>query len=179
MRIHALPIELTSARLTLRRLSAEHADTVFSVAAPNRDWLRPWLPWADAPKFETTRAYLASAEKNFAAGTQAHYGIWDGADYVGNVGVQDVCERRGEVGYWLAESAAGAGRMTEAVERLQAALFAVGLHRVEILCAVGNAPSNAVPERLGYTLEGCLRDRIELYGAFHDANLWSRLATDP
>lgn len=179
MLINALPPELPGPRLTLRRLQSSDAETVFAVAEPDRDWLQPWLPWADEPKLETTRAYLESSERNFEAGTQAHYGIWEAGEYLGNVGVQGVVEHRGEIGYWLAKRATGAGRMTEAVAALQSALFEVGLRRIEILCAVGNLPSNAVPKRLGYTLDGVLRDRIELYGAFHDANLWSRLSTDP
>ncbi len=40
----------------------------------------------------------------------------------------------------------------------QWAFFEKDFNRIQIRCAVGNQPSNAIPQRLGFTLEGTERD---------------------
>jgi ribosomal-protein-serine acetyltransferase len=70
--------------------------------------------------------------------------------------------------------------MTRAVRAVVEHAFKdLGLHRVEIRCAVGNARSRAIPERLGFRQEGVLRDAEHVLGRRLDVVLYSRLATDP
>ena len=64
-----------------------------------------------------------------------------------------------EIGYWLRATAEGHGYMTEAVRLLTSFAFEV-LHaqRVMIRCDDRNTRSKAIPERLGYVFEGCMRN---------------------
>jgi ribosomal-protein-serine acetyltransferase len=52
------------------------------------------------------------------------------------------------------------------------------LNRVQIRCAVGNTKSQAIPERLGFTNEGTLRQAGRLYGRFVDIVIYSTLADE-
>jgi ribosomal-protein-serine acetyltransferase len=54
----------------------------------------------------------------------------------------------------------------------------LGLNCVELACAVGNARSCAIPERLGFTREGVLRQREWLYDHFVDHVSYSMLAAE-
>jgi RimJ/RimL family protein N-acetyltransferase len=66
--------------------------------------------------------------------------------------------RRFEIGYWLRESAVGHGYVTEAVQVLTRFAFEhLSANRVEIRMDTRNTRSRAVPERLGFVYEGCLR----------------------
>jgi ribosomal-protein-serine acetyltransferase len=49
------------------------------------------------------------------------------------------------------------------------------LNRVEIHCAAGNTKSAAIPRRLGFTLEGTIREGQFLNGRYHDTLLFSML----
>jgi ribosomal-protein-serine acetyltransferase len=89
----------------------------------------------------------------------------------------DWANRKTSLGYWLAEPHQGRGIVTRGCAALLPYLFdELGLNCVEIGCAVGNARSAAIPERLGFTREGVLRQREWLYDHFVDHVVYSLLA---
>ena len=67
--------------------------------------------------------------------------------------------------------------MTRAVHHLcLLAFFEKGFNRIQIRCAVGNAASNAIPQRLGFTQEGTERDgELLITGEYTDINVYSIL----
>lgn len=69
---------------------------------------------------------------------------------------------RGEVGYWLAPEARGAGHATRAVRLLCRWGFeALRLERIDLLAATANQASQGVAERSGFTREALLRSYME------------------
>ena len=51
-----------------------------------------------------------------------------------------------------------------------------GMNSIRIRCAAGNAPSNAIPRRLGFTLEGVEREgELMADGQYVDLNVYSIL----
>ena len=88
-------------------------------------------------------------------------------------------DRRGEIGYYLAEWGRGRGVMTRAVRLLSRwALEDLGLARLEVIADIDNAPSQAVAERCGFTREGVLRSYEERNGRRVDVVLFSLLPQD-
>lgn len=71
-----------------------------------------------------------------------------------------------EIGYWIDTRYSGRGYMTEAVQGISDFAFEeLGANRLEIRCDVDNSKSRAIPERLGFQLEGILkRDRVAIDG---------------
>lgn len=66
-----------------------------------------------------------------------------------------------EMGYWVRTGMGGQGFVTEAARGLTDYAFTHLLaERLEIRCDTRNARSAAVARRLGYTLEGTLRNEI-------------------
>ena len=83
------------------------------------------------------------------------------------------------MGYWLDKEAQGTGLMTRSCSALLEHAFAeLDLNRVEIRCAVDNARSRAIPERLGFRLEGQLRQAEWLYDRFVDHAVYGLLARE-
>lgn len=67
--------------------------------------------------------------------------------------------------------------MTKCVRHLcRIAVEERGMNRIQIRCAEGNAPSNAIPQRLGFHLEGTERDGELMYTKkFVNLNVYSIL----
>lgn len=145
------------------RLHAErHAEELFRFTDENREHLRRWLTWVDAStSVDDTRRYIRDMLHRLAEGKEYGFGIVRRGELVGSIGLRVIPEiAEAEIGYCLSEAAQGHGIVTRASEALLRFAFEdLGMHRVMIKCAKDNARSRAVPERLGFTLEGTFRER--------------------
>ena len=80
-----------------------------------------------------------------------------------------------EVGYWLFAEARGRGLATRAVRAVAREAFASGLSRLEANVRIGNAASERVLERAGFTREGVKRRLLRHGDGRADATLFSLL----
>jgi RimJ/RimL family protein N-acetyltransferase len=127
----------------------------------------PEIPrWTRVPSPYTEREgrlHLMQRYDAIHAGTLAPFAIVGSDPAVGLLGSislmrVDWQHSRAEVGYWLALPARGRGHATRAVQLISDWAFAsLGLERIELLAATGNAPSQRVAERAGFTREAVLR----------------------
>jgi ribosomal-protein-serine acetyltransferase len=166
----------------LELLEEQHAAELFALVDANRAHLRVWLPWLDQnTAVEHTRSFIRTSLERFAARNGFACGLRHRGALAGQVGLHfvDWPNRKAGVGYWLAASHQGKGLMTRACAALLDHVFPeLGLNCVELACAVGNARSCAIPERLGFTREGVLRQREWLYDHFVDHVTYSMLAAE-
>ncbi len=163
----------------LRLLEERHVPVLFAVVERERAYLREWMAWVDGTKSEEDiLAFIRRALEQFASNQGFSAGIWaDGAIAgVATLHKIDWLNRTGEIGYWLVREFQGRGIMTDAVRALTShALVELDLNRVEIRCAAGNAKSAAIPKRLGFTLDGVLRQASLLDGKYEDLEVYSML----
>ena len=84
-----------------------------------------------------------------------------------------------EIGYWCCTSFTGRGFVTEAVRAVtRFAIDHLGAERLEIRCDALNLPSNRVAERVGFELEGTLRNGdLRLDGSLEDTRVYSMIPT--
>lgn len=156
----------------MRTMDRSSAQEVFDIIDLNRAYLRRWLPWADGTESsDIIKNVFGSWEKQREAGTDLVLGIFKNGKYIGNIGLHDMKKQNnsGMIGYWLAEKEQGSGIMTDSVRTLAHYGFSkLGLNRIYIHCASKNLKSRAIPERLGFVLEGRLQDGECLYGKYFD-----------
>ena len=167
----------------LRALRKEDAAELFALTDANRKHLRTWLPWVDVVLAEAdAAAFIETAIAQREAGRGPTFAVLRDGAIAGIVGFMrpiDRVNRVGEISYWLAADAQGRGTMTECCRFLvRYAFLTLDLNRVEIGAATGNRRSRAIPERLGFKLDGVLREREQLYGAFVDQALYSQLRSE-
>jgi ribosomal-protein-serine acetyltransferase len=170
-----------SERCELRPLVEADAEELHSLIEANRERLARWLPWAATQTFEDTVGFIRRAEAQAARndGLQAAV-VVDGeiAGVIGFTGV-DWENRSTGLGYWLGTAHEGKRVMGAAVEAMvDHALRAWELNRVEIHVAAENLRSHAIPERLGFRLDGVLRKAERLEGRYVDRAVYSMLAAD-
>jgi ribosomal-protein-serine acetyltransferase len=146
-----------------------------------RDELGKWLRWAQEPSLENTRGHLArglAAERDGHGVRRAI--VIDGA-IVGDVGLDvDRDNNAGGIGYWLDRDHRGRGLVGVAVRALVRHGFtALALRRIEIRTDVQNRASRAVAERLGFELEGVLRQSYRVSEQhYSDDAVYAMLASD-
>jgi ribosomal-protein-serine acetyltransferase len=146
----------------LRLHEERHAEDLFKLTDNNRDHLRHWMPWVDGTTSpDDTRKFLREVLQKLAGGREYGFAILDRGRLVGAIGLRVADDaQETEVGYWLSAQAQGRGVITRATQALVRFSFEeLRMDRVVILCASDNVRSRAVPERLGFTLEGTLRRR--------------------
>lgn len=161
----------------VRLLRAEDASRLYDLTVANREHLSPWMSWADRViDASDTYSFLRAAEKEAHEHTSFKAGIWRDRALVGAIDLHDIdwSNAHARIGYWLDRSHTHRGIMTRAVRLMTEYAFeALGLHRIEIHVATGNAASRRVPERLGFALEGVLREVQLLRGTYHDHALYA------
>jgi ribosomal-protein-serine acetyltransferase len=147
------------AELTL--LEPWHADELFEIIDHNRSYLRRWLPWVDGTRtVDDTRAFCKQALHQFAEDGTIVAGILFGGRIAGTIGLHFTTPGCREIGYWLGENYQGRGLVTDSCKALIRHAFThLGVNRIEIRVEPGNTRSRAVPERLGFTYEGTLRQK--------------------
>ena len=165
----------------LRQYTEEDAAELTAVVAENRDHLARWLPWAATYGHQDSLDFIAKTRAQIERDEGFEGAIVVGGEIVGGAGLHaiDHLDNSTSIGYWLAADAQGTGLMTATVRTLLDHAFgARELHRVVIEAVVGNARSRAIPERLGFTEEGVLREAKLVRGRYEDAALYAMLASD-
>ena len=165
--------------LTVHTLREKDAEELFLAVDENRAHLREWLPWLDAnTKVEHTRRFIHAALQQEERGNGFVCAIRFEGRIVGVIGYNWIRRenRSAEIGYWLGRDAMGRGIMTRCCRALVEHAFGVlDLNRVTIPVAAENVRSRAIPERLGFRMEGVLRESEWLYDHFVDHVLYSAL----
>ena len=166
----------------LRLVEERHANEIYSVVHAHRRSLREWLPWVDATQDpDATRDWIRMALEQFERGDGFQAGVWVAGEFSGAVGFQPIqwLNRRAEIGYWLAPNVEGRGIMTAAARAMVDHAFGeLSLNRVQIQCAAGNAKSQAIPRRLGFTEEGLTQQGQLLHGVYHDLVVFRMLRSE-
>ena len=172
-------VTLEGERVRLRPWRDEDAPRVVEACREHRT--RHWLAGLPLPyTAENAAAYLASCRAHARAGTGLFLAMADPGDdrCVGSIavmGLRGEDPTSGEFGYWTHPDARGHGLMTEAVARLVRHAFApldaggLGLRRLTLRAAAGNAASQHVAETTGFVRTGLQRQAEHLGdGSFDD-----------
>lgn len=166
----------------LRLLQPAHAEALFSVTDKSREYLREWLPWIDFTKqVSDSEEFIKSTMKQFGNNDGFQAGIWYQGELAGVIGLHAInwTNRSTSIGYWLGEEFQGNGLMTAACQAVIDYCFnELQLERIEIRAAAENTKSRAIPERLGFEKEGCIRHAENLYGRYVDHYIYGLLSTD-
>lgn len=177
------PEQIETERLFLRKHSEELAPLMFQYVDQDRERLRQFLPWVDFTKtVEDEVDFIKMTHEKWTTSEQFDYGLFRKSDniYLGNVGIHSISwdHQHGQFGYWILGQFEGQGYMSESVTALQKAAFNLNFNRVEIRCSSLNMKSASVPKRLGYHLDGTLRENAIELGKFRDTMVFSKLKSE-
>jgi len=154
--------------ITMRMLEARDALMLHVAIAENREFLKNWFAWPDQHKGEKEALeWIQGVLQRYAKNDGFEAGVFVDGQFAGVCGMHspDRINNHASMGYWLTEKFTGRGVMTRCVAHFLDHYFETeGLQKLEIHCADANAPSRAIPERLGFTHEGTLRRSVTVQG---------------
>ncbi len=149
--------QLWCGRAHLRRWRRSDVEALVSASRASGRHLQPWMPWAQhEPDEQSTLSYLDGAEQQWDAGDAFQYAIVGApasSAVLGSCGLMRRIDDGGlEIGYWVHAHHTGQGLATAAAAALTSAGFSLpDVTHLEIHVDQANAPSRAVPAKLGYT----------------------------
>lgn len=160
-------------------LEPRHAEELFALIDGSRDSIGKWLTFPTVTnEIQDTRDFIKRSLNRLAANNGYWAGIWYKGQLAGSIGFLywDWGNKKTEIGYWLGKEFEGLGLATKACTCLITHAFSdLQLHKVEIRMATKNTKSKAIPERLGFTIEGVIRDEEFLNGEYHDKIIYGLL----
>ena len=172
---------LTTARLLLRPLRAADAPALADyrsdpAVARYQTWITPYTVTDALSLIQDLQVGDPSEPGWFQYGIE----LRDNDSLVGDFGVNLADNRQqAEIGFTLAAGQQGRGLGTEAVGAMLDHLFDDrGLHKVSAECDARNLASAALLERVGFRLEGHLRQHTFSKGEWTDDLLFGLLASD-
>lgn len=162
--------------LYLRELCKEDAQDIFNAIDSNRLYFEKWLPFVPFTKsINDSLEYILSVINS----KELVYTIREGETFLGIIGFKEtnLDTKTTELGYWLKEKYQGRGIITKGAKILcENAFKKRGIKRIIIKVEVGNNKSKAIPERLGFILQGidkdtfCYNKVVESYVFYKDNN---------
>lgn len=174
--------ELSNDVVTIRRYRADDVPLLFEAARESTKEMFAWMSWCH-PQYtiEESESFVLSREAAWTQRTEFDFAVFDRKNnlFLGGVGLNQFSRdcNFANLGYWVRSSQNGRGIATAATLLTAEFGFAdLGLTRIEIVAAAGNAASQRVAEKAGAIREGVLRNRILLHNRPRDAVMFSLIA---
>ena len=147
-------------RIALSLVQPSFAKAYLAIVNKQREDLAQYLPWAakacDEAFFLT---FINNSLHDYADGKSLTCAIIYEGQIAGNISFNKIDYKLSKVsiGYWLSQEYRGQGIITKCVNNLvEIAFDELKLNKIEIRVATTNIASRAVPEHLGFKLEGII-----------------------
>ena len=126
---------------------------------------------------EEEAAYL---QKLIDSPTDEVYSIFDGDEYLGQVGLNQIYRpaQVARLGILLPQHAWGRGVAREAVSKLLDLAFEGGLHKLWLQVRTDNAKGLHLWTSMGFRLEGIMREEYRVNGRYYDMARLALLETE-
>ena len=126
-----------------------------------RAHLSHWLDWVShTTRQEHSLQFIQHSLHQADMQEALALGIFDNGEIIGGIGMHawDHGVKRAQLGYWIKKDSEGKGIVTDSIRYFMQFLFEkAGLNKVEIHFSPANKRSAKVAERLGFKIEGVLR----------------------
>ncbi|QIZ07888.1 GNAT family N-acetyltransferase [Priestia megaterium] len=158
------PNQFYTERLFIRMPLPGDGKAVYHAMQASLNELKDWMPWAHREQTEEdVEVNMREAHAKFLTREDLRLHIFnrETGEFIGSSGLHRINWNipKVEIGYWIDTRFSGQGYITEAAEALTKFAFnELKAKRVEIRCDSKNIKSRAIPERLGFTLEGIFRN---------------------
>lgn len=170
---------ITFEDIVLREFCDSDAAEFAKAARESADTVGPWMPWCTS-SFTTHDAldWFDICRANLDTHSGYEFGIFaqGSGEFLGGAGLNSINFQHYfcNLGYWVRQSAQRRHVALRAVRALLPYAFdTLGMQRVEIVTAIGNAASEGVARKAGAQFECIARNRLYLHGNAVSASIFS------
>ncbi len=162
--------------LQLAPFSVNQAQSLYDLTHDSRAYLRQWLPWLDSIKaLKDSHDFIVETLKRDSEGKSLNYFILFNDELIGTIGIRDIKDQAGILGYWIAQSFAGKGLATKACERIiTIAKETLDLNLITLRCAPDNVASKRIAEKCGFEYIKTMKNAENLYGKLNDLLVYQK-----
>lgn len=180
------PHQFETERLLLRMPMPGDGKAIYEAISASIKELKPWMGFAqNGQTEEETEINTRESHVRFLKREKLRMLVYlkETNQFVGSSGLHNIDwdVRKFEIGYWGDTRFSGNGYMTEAVAGLTEFTFnELQANRVQIQCDTRNSKSRAIPERLGFKLEGIIRNEdLSVDGkVLRDTCMYAKIKTE-
>ncbi len=155
-------------KLSLQLLTQNDAEELFNLIDQNRSYLQQWMVWPPATKSaDDTKKFIKTCLVGLAENTEMACGIKYDGQLIGVItyNVMDDQLKKVIIGYWISAEYQGRGIVTKSCRCLiDYAFTTLAMQKIEIRTASENLASQNICKRLGFKLEGSIRNSENLHG---------------
>jgi ribosomal-protein-serine acetyltransferase len=117
--------------------------------------------------------------EGYVKGSSLNLAIFYNSQLAGNIVLESIDQYKhmdAEISYWIGKQFEGKGIVTRSTQEiLKYAFEDLGLNRIKLQIAKGNTRSKKIADKLGFTLEGTMRQAYRTNDEFQDICIYSIL----
>jgi len=150
--------------ILLRTYTLEDASALFNAINASRSHLNPWLHWVgNTTRPEHSHQFIEQSLHQLNMQEALALGIFYDGVIIGGIGMHDWHQstKRAQAGYWISKEYERKGIVTKCMDCFISFLFEkIGLNKIELHFVPANKRSAKVAERLGFKIEGIIRQSV-------------------
>jgi ribosomal-protein-serine acetyltransferase len=147
--------------ILLRTYEPADAAELFNAVNNSRKHLHTWLDWVDkTTRQEHSEQFIQQSLHQLDTQEALALGIFYDGKIIGGIGMHEWQQhtKRVQIGYWIIKEFEGKNIIYNCLTKFVAFLFEkIGLNKIEIHFAASNKRSAKVASRLGFKIEGVIR----------------------
>lgn len=147
--------------ILLRTYEVGDAQELFTAIDNSRKHLHTWLDWVDkTTRPEHSLQFIGHSMEQLDMQEALALGIFYDGKIIGGVGMHqwDQATKRAQIGYWISKDFEGKGIIYRSLVKFVDFLFnKIALNKIEVNFFPANVRSAKVAERLGFKIEGVIR----------------------
>ena len=175
-------LTLNGSRILLRSVELRNTNELFGIIEESREHLQKWLPWVEYVRSVNDERHIVEQwiyEMQMRSAIHLCIIVEDKIAGLVSTHQIDWMNQRTSIGYWVRREMTGKSLATTATAVLMNYLFEkLRLHRIFIQAATDNDASNKVIKKLGFKLEGVLRENEKVSGRYLDHNIYGMTEND-
>ncbi|RLQ93117.1 GNAT family N-acetyltransferase [Falsibacillus albus] len=160
------PHEFSTERLIIRMPLPGDGRAIHEAIESSQPELKAWMQFAQSTQsVEDVEANIRESHLKFLKREDLRLLVFlkETGQFVASTGLHriDWSIPKFEIGYWIDSRHSGKGYMLESVQGITKFAFdELNARRLEIRCDPNNVRSRNIPEKLGFTLEGILKNNM-------------------